>query len=236
MTDVATRPTDAHTSAIQVQRRINHGITTSPRVRQTAFPVILAGAVYRPSTVFGHDQDGWAEPAQAINRIMLNDHSLNRAISRRRLVGLGFALLGVGLSGRPVCAWTTEKVVLNPDTGIAIEGFDPVSYFQGQAPRLGDSALQFDWSGATWFFANEGNLEAFKRDPEVYAPRFGGHCCEAAARNLAVDGDPALFRRVGRRLYLFSDATAVATFDLAPTDTIRRAEEYWPMIARKLSG
>ena len=59
--------------------------------------------------------------------------------SRRELIFF-LALAAVGLvpaPGRPIFAATTERVVSDPASGLAIGGFDPVAYFTDAAPRLG---------------------------------------------------------------------------------------------------
>ena len=71
-------------------------------------------------------------------------------------------------------AATTEMVVVNRYTGLAIDGFDPVAYFVDAKPKLGRPELELRSGGVTWRFQNEGNRSAFAADPAVYAPRFGG--------------------------------------------------------------
>ena len=60
----------------------------------------------------------------------------------------------------PVRAATTEWVVTNRYTGLAIDGFDPVAYFVDAAPKVGRAELEFRFRGATWRFQNEGNRAA----------------------------------------------------------------------------
>src|SRR4051812_19728994 len=74
--------------------------------------------------------------------------------------------------GRPMAA---EPAVFNRYTGLAIDGYDPVSYFIEGMPRLGRADFELRFGGSNWRFANEGNMAAFAADPDVYAPRFGGH-------------------------------------------------------------
>src|SRR6266852_5807751 len=80
-----------------------------------------------------------------------------------------------GFASIPVRAATTEWVVTNRYTGLAIDGFDPVAYFVEAAPKEGRAELEFRSGGATWRFLNEGNRSAFAAAPEVYTPRFGGY-------------------------------------------------------------
>ena len=77
----------------------------------------------------------------------------------------GLVLLGIGLAPAPSRAATTERVVTNRHTGLAIDGFDPVAYFVDGAPSSGRADLEFRFAGATWRFRNEGNRAAFAAAP-----------------------------------------------------------------------
>ena len=83
----------------------------------------------------------------------------------------------------PIGAATTERVVVDRHTGLAISGFDPVAYFTdgGAADRAGPSSNSA-YAGAVWRFRNEGNRAAFAADPEIYMPRFGGYDPVGVAR------------------------------------------------------
>jgi hypothetical protein len=132
-------------------------------------------------------------------------------------------------------AATTEWVVANRYTGVAIDGFDAVAYFVDAAPRLGRPDLEFRYRGVSWRFANEGNRAAFAANPEVYAPRFGGHDPVAAARGAATPGHSQVWSIVEQRLYLFYDADSRAAFVSNPERAIEAAERNWPKVLRTLS-
>src|SRR3954454_5043158 len=71
-------------------------------------------------------------------------------------------------------AATTERVVVNRYSGLAIEGFDPVAYFTDSLATLGVADFEVAEAGAVWRFRNEGNRGSFIAHPEVYGPQFGG--------------------------------------------------------------
>jgi hypothetical protein len=155
------------------------------------------------------------------------------------LTGLAGALVvatiwGAGFASIPVHAATTEWVVTNRYTGLAIDGFDPVAYFVEAAPKEGRAELEFRSDGAVWRFLNEGNRAAFAAAPEVYTPRFGGHDPRALARGAATPGHPALWLIVEQRLYLFYSAEARAAFARDPEAAIEVAERHWPAVQRTL--
>jgi hypothetical protein len=131
-------------------------------------------------------------------------------------------------------AATTERVVVNRHTGLAIDGFDPVAYFTDRAPSPGRAAFEVRHAGATWRFRNQGNRAAFVADPEVYMPRFGGHDPISAARGVAVPGHPGLWLIAENRLYLFHSEAARAQFADDPAQAIDAAERHWPEVAETL--
>src|SRR3954470_15587673 len=69
----------------------------------------------------------------------------------------GASILAAALASIPLRAATTEWVVMNRYTGLAIDGFDPVAYFVEAAPKEGRADLEFRSDGAVWRFLNEGN-------------------------------------------------------------------------------
>jgi YHS domain-containing protein len=142
---------------------------------------------------------------------------------------------GFGLAATPMRAATTEMVVTNRHTGLAVDGYDPVAYFTEAAPKSGRAELEARVGGATWRFANEGNRAAFAAAPDVYMPRFGGYDPIALARGAAAAGHPELWLVVGQRLYLFYSEAAREAFAADPEDAIEAAERHWPEVQRTLA-
>ncbi len=87
---------------------------------------------------------------------------------------------------------------------IAVGGYDTVSYFRGDGvPVKGDARFVVEYEGAEWHFASQENADAFKADPDAYAPQFGGHCAWALGANGALaPGDATVYRIVDGKLYL----------------------------------
>ncbi len=88
-------------------------------------------------------------------------------------------------------------------TGLAIGGYDPLSYFISQKSVAGDERFQYLWHGVTWQFKSEANLLAFKRTPSVYAPRYAGYDAYAISKGLLSEGLPSIWVIEGGKLYLF---------------------------------
>ena len=101
---------------------------------------------------------------------------------------LAFALFCalVACFERGPAAATTERIVVDRHTGLALYGFDPVAYFTDAEPLAGRAEFEWSFADAVWRFRNEGNRAAFVDRPEVYMPRFGGYDILAVARGAAV--------------------------------------------------
>ncbi len=94
----------------------------------------------------------------------------------------------------------------DPIAGYALGGHDPVAYFVDRKPRMGSRKFEYEWGGAEWVFVNQGNLEAFKKDPETYAPLYAGCGGYALAEGYATSGNPFIFALVDGRLVFFHSA------------------------------
>ncbi len=92
--------------------------------------------------------------------------------------------------------------LLDP-AGVALNGYDPVSYFKGDKPAAGRADLFALWDGAVWLFANADNRAAFLRDPRHFAPQYGGFAAFEIAEGKQVSPayDQFLVKQGG--LYLF---------------------------------
>jgi hypothetical protein len=151
------------------------------------------------------------------------------------LFACAFALLGLLAGGWPLGAATTELVVTDRNSGLAIFGIDPVTYFVDGAPSLGRGEFEFRHAGVVWQFRNPGNLAAFAHDPDVYAPQYGGYDPIALARGVPLAGNPRIWLIAGERLYLFNTPENKAAFAADEARSAQAADEAWPAVQRTLS-
>jgi hypothetical protein len=156
--------------------------------------------------------------------------------SRQRAVFRALAmLLALAAAGLPpVAASPGKPVVVDPQTGIAISGFDPVAYFTDATPSLGTPELELSIAGAVWRFRSDGNRAAFADNPEVYAPQFGGYDPVAIARGASVPGHPLYWLVTGQHLYLFYSAQARTAFLADSSRILDAAERKWPAVQATL--
>jgi len=138
----------------------------------------------------------------------------------------------------PGMAWsqaTTERVVVNRLTGLAISGFDPVAYFTDTTAARGDERFEAVHERAILRFRNEGNRAAFVAHPDVYAPQFGGYDAVDVARGKVVEGLPQLWTIHGKKLYLFASESSRTAFATNPDGYAGTAERRWPKLKLELS-
>ena len=142
--------------------------------------------------------------------------------------------MAVGFDWGPAGAATTERLVVDRHTGLALYGFDPVAYFTDAEPLVGRPEFELSFAGAVWRFRNEGNRAAFRDSPDVYMPRFGGYDVLAVSRGAAVPGNPRSWVLVGRRLYLFESPVARDAFAADPATVLAAAQAKWPELLKTL--
>jgi hypothetical protein len=159
--------------------------------------------------------------------------------------GIAFIALWAGLgclglaaqvfSGFPALAATTERVVVNRYTGLAIEGFDPVAYFTDALAEAGLPGFEVSEAGAVWRFRNEGNRASFVAHPEIYGPQFGGYDPIDLARGVTYAGNPRFWLVSGQRLYLFGREETRDAFATDPARALHDANARWPELQQSLA-
>jgi YHS domain-containing protein len=162
-----------------------------------------------------------------------------RRARKRHVIGAVLSLiLGTALTGShlgTLRATTTERVVIDRHTGLALYGVDPVAYFTDGKPVPGRAEFEYRHDGAIWRFHNEGNRAAFAADPNVYMPRYGGYDPVGISRGHATPGFPALWVLHEQRLYLFYTADARAAFLADPAAVIAAASARWTAVRSELA-
>ena len=86
--------------------------------------------------------------------------------------------------------------------GLAIDGYDTVSYWTENKAIEGKKEFTYEWGGAKWRFSTQENLDLFKATPVKYLPEYGGHCAYAMSDDRLVGVDPEVFEILDGKLYL----------------------------------
>jgi YHS domain-containing protein len=115
--------------------------------------------------------------------------------------------------------------------GVAISGYDPVAYFDGQ-PTQGKSEYSTDWNGARWLFSNAANRDRFEKEPARFGPQFGGYCAWAVGHGYTYKTDPLAWSVIDGKLYLNYDQKVRSMWLPEAGKWIRQGEQNWPRLHR----
>jgi YHS domain-containing protein len=157
------------------------------------------------------------------------------AKGRRSLAWLGMLLL---LAASGLATPVAADGVVNSSFlgGVAIEGTDPVAYFDQGRPVEGSSDFEHEWMGATWRFVSAENRDRFAADPEKYAPQYGGYCAWAVSQGYTAKIDPEAWSIVDDKLYLNYSKDVQKQWSADVPGNIAKGDANWPTIRADLEG
>lgn len=113
----------------------------------------------------------------------------------------------------------------------ALGGYDAVNYFEAGTAQKGSKKYQADYAGAQWLFLSEEHLQLFEKQPEKYAPQYGGFCAWAvSAKKSRAPGDPEYWKIVDDKLYLNYDKKVQSDWLQDINGHIRQADINWPQM------
>ncbi|MGH6855016.1 MAG: YHS domain-containing (seleno)protein, partial [Aestuariivirga sp.] len=116
--------------------------------------------------------------------------------------------------------------------GVALGGYDAVSYFTDGGPKEGSEQFAADWKDARWRFSTAENLAAFKASPEKYAPQYGGYCAYAVSKGATAKGDPSVWTLANGKLYLNLSKEVQATWRNDIPGNVAQADANWPGVLK----
>ena len=119
--------------------------------------------------------------------------------------------------------------------GLALDGYDPVAYFEQSEAKKGHENEVVTYQGATYAFSSTKNRQLFEQDPDKYLPAYGGWCAYAVAEtSTRMSPDPTQWQIQDGQLQLFYDDWQTSLFGSLksswnedPTDYKSRADQNW---------
>ena len=87
--------------------------------------------------------------------------------------------------------------------GVAIDGYDPVAYFDKEQAVKGTATHTCEYNNATWHFSSAENRDRFLENPEKFSPQYGGYCAYSIANEKLIVSDPEAFTIRDDKLYLY---------------------------------
>ncbi len=140
-----------------------------------------------------------------------------------------FTISIITLNAQPNPA--NKAAQFNLQKGVAIKGYDPVSYHLGDEPTEGKKSISLSYNGVVYFFSSAKNLETFKKNPSKYEPAYGGWCAYAmGAKGEKVDIDPETYKIINGKTYLFYNRFLNNTLPLWNNDEVSlkaKADSFW---------
>ena len=95
----------------------------------------------------------------------------------------------------------------NLEKKVAIQGYDPVSYFKQNKAVKGKKEISVVYDGVMYQFSSVANKEIFSKNPASFEPQYGGWCAYAmGSAGEKVEINPETFKIIDGKLYLFYNA------------------------------
>ena len=135
-----------------------------------------------------------------------------------------FLVIGLAL---PASAQTKTLRHLD-DSGVAIQGYDPVAFFTDGKPVKGKPEFVAKQDGATYRFASTEHRDLFLKEPAKYEPQFGGYCAYGVSRNKLAPVDIEAFQIVDGKLLMQYSKDIRDNFNKDTRGNLSKAAANWP--------
>ena len=146
----------------------------------------------------------------------------------------GWAFANVNM--RPYYSEGGKTLGFTDKKGVALEGYDPVSYFTDGKPAKGDKKIEATFNGALYHFTSQEHRETFEKDPAKYAPAYGGYCGYAASIGKVRPANPLLWSIVDGQLIVQHTKGAAELWARDVHGNKMRADVNWPRLIEAKAG
>jgi YHS domain-containing protein len=123
-------------------------------------------------------------------------------------------------------ALADERINTTADD-VAIDGYDTVAYFTDARALKGKPEFEQVWQGSRWWFTSAEHRDLFARDPERYAPQFGGFCTGGLSLGYLIEANPENWSIIDGRLYINHSQHGRDLVRADPGPVITAAEAAW---------
>lgn len=127
---------------------------------------------------------------------------------------------------------TETKINKTTVGGLALKGYDAVAFHTERRPVEGRKEFTHEYADAKWQFVSAANRDLFARDPEKYAPQYGGYCAWGISQEKFFDGDPEVWKIVDGKLYLNYNKEIEKTWEQDIPGFIAKADGHWPTLEK----
>ena len=122
----------------------------------------------------------------------------------------------------------------NLENKIAIQGYDPVAYFNQKKAVKGKPAIATTYEGVIYNFSSQVNKDLFLKNPSSFEPQYGGWCAYAMGSSSdKVEINPTTFKIINGKLYLFYNAffnNTLKSWNKNEENLKKNAESNWAKV------
>ena len=129
-----------------------------------------------------------------------------------------------------------KTLVFTDKNGLALEGYDPVAYFEEGKPAKGETGFEATYNGAHYRFVSQAHREAFEKAPAKYAPAYGGFCGYAASVGKVRPANPLIWSIVDGQLIVQHTKGASELWEKDVAGSKAKADKYWPHLVSAKAG
>jgi len=123
-----------------------------------------------------------------------------------------------------------QKAEVFAPGGKAINGYDAVAFFKGSMAVKGADSLSYTYKDAKWLFSTRENLDAFKANPEHFAPQYGGYCAYGTSQGHKAPTEVDTWTIVDDKLYFNYNKKVKEVWTKDRQAFIEKADKQWPQI------
>jgi YHS domain-containing protein len=116
---------------------------------------------------------------------------------------------------------------INTEKSVAIQGYDPVAYFESSKATKGSKEIAATFLEKTYYFSSESNKAIFLKNPTQYIPQFGGFCAYGMSEGHEAPIQPEAFTIVDNKLYLNYNLKVKELWLKDQANRIQKANENW---------
>lgn len=129
-----------------------------------------------------------------------------------------------------------RTLVYTDRKGVALEGYDPISYFTDGKPVKGDAKIEATYNGALYHFVSQEHRETFEKSPSKYVPAYGGFCGYAASVGKVRPANPKIWSIVDGQLIVQHTRGAAELWEKDVAGNKAKADKYWPALVEAKAG
>ncbi|HLP64959.1 YHS domain-containing (seleno)protein [Flavobacterium sp.] len=143
----------------------------------------------------------------------------------KKIIFILIALLSITTQAQKSTEYNQEK-------GIALQGFDPVAYFETAKALKGTKEFSVTHNGVVYQFSSEKNKTLFLSNPIQYEPQYGGYCAYGMSNGYKAPIEPEAFTIVDGKLYLNYNLKVKEMWLKEQSARIEKANKNWEEVKK----